>query len=146
MADPHSHTPAPAAESHSASPAHADHGAHDHGSYLHHVRPYLIVGAALFIFTAVTVGLSYVRFEEHRTFRWVFSNFGVQGYAINIAIGLAVATFKVCLVGAWFMHLKNEKSVIWRPLIFTFIFCAGLFTLFLLAYYDPIRSTSHPLH
>jgi hypothetical protein len=52
----------------------------------------------------------------------------------------------VCLVGAWFMHLKSEKSTIWKPLLFTFFFCAGLFALCLLAYTDPIHSTSHPLH
>ncbi len=142
MADPHSQTTALAADPTHATGAEAP----SHGSYLHHVRPYLIVGAALFIFTAVTVGLSYVKFEDHRTFRGLFAQVGVHGYAINIAIGLAVATFKVCLVGAWFMHLKNEKATIWRPLILTFIFCAGLFALCLLAYMDPIHSTSHPLH
>ena len=138
MADPHSHPPAPGAEPTIAAPVpgdHSAHGAHGHGSYLHHVRPYLIVGAALFIFTAITVGLSYVDFDHM-----------LNSHGMNMKIGLTVATFKVCLVGAWFMHLKSEKGVIWRPLIFTFIFCAGLFALFLLAYMDPIHSTSHPLH
>ena len=85
MADSQSHAPSTAAAS--AEPAHG----HGHGNYLHHVRPYL-------------------------------------------------------LVGAWFMHLKSEKGNIWRPLIFTFIFVTGLFLLFLLAYIDPIHSTSFTEH
>jgi caa(3)-type oxidase subunit IV len=129
MADPHSHAPSTAAPS--AEPAHG----HGHGNYLHHVRPYLLVGAALFVFTVVTVGLSYVDFDH------IFGSHGM-----NMKIGLTVATFKVCLVGAWFMHLKSEKGNIWRPLIFTFIFVTGLFLLFLLAYIDPIHSTSFTEH
>jgi caa(3)-type oxidase subunit IV len=106
----------------------------------------LFVGAALFIFTVVTVGLSYVRFEDARIFRWAFQKIGIHGHGINITIGLIVATFKVALVGAWFMHLKSEKGTIWRPLLFTFFFCLGLFLLSLLAHSDPIPTTSHPLH
>ena len=131
------HTPAPAATTDAAHAAPA-HGGHTHGhggSYLHHVRPYLFVGAALFIFTAVTVGLSYVDFDH------IFGSHGM-----NMKIGLTVAAFKVGLVGAWFMHLKSEKSTIWTPLIFTFMFCFGLFMLFLLAYLDPIHSTSFTQH
>ena len=127
MSDPHASPPVTA-----PAPAESDHA---HGNYLHHVRPYLLVGAALFVFTAITVGLSYVDFDHF---------FGSHG--MNIKIGLSVATFKVCLVGAYFMHLKAEKSDIWRPLIFTFLFCTGLFLLFYLAYADPIMTTSHPLH
>ncbi len=114
-------------------PAHA--GAHAHGDYWHHVRPYILVGAALFVLTGVTVWLSYVNFDD-----WI------GGHGNNIKIGLAVATFKVCLVGAWFMHLKMEKGTIWRPLCFTFFFCLGLFLLCLLAFTDPIPFTSHVTH
>lgn len=128
MSDPHASPPAAAA------PAHAE-SDHAHGNYLHHVRPYLLVGAALFIFTAITVGLSYVDFDHF-----------LGSHGMNIKIGLSVATFKVCLVGAYFMHLKAEKGNIWRPLIFTFLFCTGLFLLFYFAWIDPIMTTSHPEH
>ena len=132
------HTPAPAAATTDAAhtaPAHGEH-AHGHGgSYLQHVRPYLFVGAALFIFTAITVGLSYVDFDHL-----------LGSHGMNMKIGLSVAAFKVGLVGAWFMHLKSEKSTIWTPLIFTFLFVTGLFLLFLLAYLDPIHSTSFTQH
>jgi caa(3)-type oxidase subunit IV len=94
-----------------------------------------MVGAALFVFTLITVALSYVDFDHI-----------IGGHGNNMKIGLAVATFKVCLVGAWFMHLKSEKLTIWRPLILTFIFCLGLFLLCLLAYTDMIQSTSHTHH
>ena len=136
MADQHTHTHATTAEHAPAADAHS-HGAagHGHGSYLHHIRPYLIVGAALFIFTVVTVGLSYVDFDHI-----------LGSHGMNMKIGLSVAAFKVCLVGAWFMHLKGEKRTIWIPLGFTFVFALGLFLLFWLGYADPIHSTSHTHH
>jgi caa(3)-type oxidase subunit IV len=133
-----------------AEPAHAHAEAHDHeghhGSMLSHVKPYLMVGAALFIFTVVTVALSYFDFADYGIFRWLFGKIGVHGMGINIVIGLSLATFKVCLVGAWFMHLKQEGGTIWRPLGLTFFFCFCLFMLFMLAHSDPIPTTSHPLH
>ena len=135
MADHHSPAPATATDSTHASPDTGHGPEHGHGSYLHHVRPYLLVGAALFVFTAITVGLSYVDFDHL-----------LGGNGNNMKIGLGVATFKVCLVGAWFMHLKQEKGTIWRPLLFTFFFVLGLFLLCLLHYVDPIQTTSHPLH
>jgi len=138
MADQHTHAPASTGE-HAPVPDAYAHGStgheHAHGNYWHHVRPYLIVGAALFIFTVITVGLSYVDFDHM-----------LGSHGMNLKIGLGVATFKVCLVGAWFMHLKAEKGTIWRPLGFTFFFCLGLFVLCLLAYSDPIHSTSHVQH
>lgn len=135
MADQHADSPTGTAEHTPAADAHShDSGTHGHG-YLHHVRPYLLVGAALFVFTLITVGLSYVDFDHI-----------LGSHGMNMKIGMGVATFKVCLVGAWFMHLKSERRSIWLPLGFTFVFCLGLFILCLLAYSDPIHSTSHPLH
>ena len=126
--------------------AHDEHGHAHHGDYLHHVKPYLIVGGLLFLFTIITVGLSYLDFEHVGIFKTMFGWIGVEGHGINIFIGLVVAAFKVGLVGAWFMHLKQEKAPIWRPLIFTFIFVLGLFLLFLLHWIDPIPTTSHWHH
>ena len=126
--------------------AHDDHGHAHHGNYLHHVKPYLIVGGLLFLFTIITVALSYFDFEHVGIFQAMFGWIGVKGHGINIFIGLVVAAFKVGLVGAWFMHLKQEKAPIWRPLIFTFIFVLGLFLLFLLHWIDPIPTTSHWHH
>ena len=100
--------------------AHDEHTAHNVSK---HIRAYLMVGATLLTFTAITVFLSYI-------------NFGTQ--KANVAVALVVATFKAGLVAAIFMHLSSEKRVIYRILIFTFFFVFGLFWLTYLAWYDPI--------
>ena len=58
----------------------------------------------------------------------------------NVGIAMLVATFKAGLVAAIFMHLSNEKQLIYRILIFTAFFVLGLFFLTYLAWYDPDRS------
>ncbi|MEY2498707.1 MAG: cytochrome c oxidase subunit [Verrucomicrobiota bacterium] len=100
--------------------AHDEHTAHDVAK---HIRGYLMVGATLLTFTAITVFLSYI-------------NFGTQ--KANVAVAMLVATFKAGLVAAIFMHLSSEKRMIYRILIFTFFFVFGLFWLIYLAWYDPI--------
>ena len=99
----------------------------EHEEYAHnvqkHVKAYLMVGATLLAFTAITVALSYV-------------NFGTQ--KANIAVALLVATFKAGLVAAIFMHLAAEKRLIYRVLMFTGFFVLGLFWLTFLAWYDPV--------
>ena len=99
----------------------------EHEEYAHnvqkHVKGYLLVGAALIVCTALTVGLSYV-------------NFGSQ--KANVAVALLLATFKVSLVGAIFMHLAAEKKLIYRVLLFTGFFVFALFWLTYLAWYDPV--------
>lgn len=97
-----------------------EHAAHDVSK---HIRMYLMVGLTLIVFTAITVGLSYV-------------NFGTQ--KANVAVAMVVATFKAGLVAAIFMHLSAEKRMIYRILIFTAFFVLGLFFLTYLAWYDPI--------
>ena len=137
----HSHT--------STTDATATHGGHDdhaHGSFISHVRIYLLIGAILFAATGVTVGLSYIDFAEYSVFRKIFAMIGVHGMGINIIVGLTLATAKVCLVGAWFMHLKSETKTIWRPLLFTFFFCGALFALFMLAHSDPIPTSGFTKH
>jgi cytochrome c oxidase subunit 4 len=106
-----------AADGHAAPDEHA---AHDVAK---HVRKYLLVGLTLLVFTIITVILSYV-------------NFGTQ--KANVAVAMLVATFKASLVAAIFMHLSNEKRMIYRILIFTSFFVLGLFFLTYLAWYDPI--------
>ena len=100
--------------------AHDDHVAHNVSK---HIRAYLMVGATLITFTAITVFLSYV-------------NFGTM--KANVAVAMLVATFKAGLVAAIFMHLSNEKRMIYRILMFTAFFVLGLFFLTYLAWYDPV--------
>lgn len=68
----------------------------------------------LIVFTGVTVGLSFVP----------------MGGSWNIVIGLVIATFKACLVAAYFMHLKYEDRLIFAcliiPLILLFVLMGGL--------------------
>jgi cytochrome c oxidase subunit IV len=135
MSDPHLTSPAPA-DSHAAThdPQDPQAAAHAH-EIEHHIRMYWKVGFILLAFTLITVGLSYVDFDK-----WL------GGHGWNMKIGLVVATFKVSLVMAIFMHLKEERSTIWRVLYFTFFFVAGLFLLTLFAWIDPIFGTSHWHH
>jgi len=97
----------------------------EHEEYAHnvqkHVRGYLLVGALLLSFTAITVALSYVNFGSPKA---------------NIAVAMLVATLKAGLVAAIFMHLAAEKRLIYRILIFTGFFVLGLFWLIFLAWYD----------
>jgi caa(3)-type oxidase subunit IV len=97
----------------------------EHEEYAHnvqkHVRGYLMVGALLLSFTAITVALSYVNFGTPKA---------------NIAVAMLVATLKAGLVGAIFMHLAAEKRLIYRVLVFTGFFVLGLFWLIFLAWYD----------
>ena len=122
MSDSHDHAPAAPHET----AAHSDHG-HAHEM---HLKLYLGIGATLIVFTAITVWLSYIDFDKL-----------IGGHGWNIIVALIVATFKVGLVAAIFMHLKGEKKTIWRFLYFTLFFVAGLFFLTWLHYIDPIFGT-----
>jgi caa(3)-type oxidase subunit IV len=133
MSDSPTPSPAPADSHAVANDPHAvPHDTHD---IEHHIKMYWKVGGILLAFTLITVGLSYVDFDKF-----------LKGHGWNMKIGLVVATFKVSLVMAIFMHLKEERSTIWRVLYFTFFFVAGLFLLTLFAWVDPIFGTSHWHH
>jgi cytochrome c oxidase subunit 4 len=110
---------------HPTEPTHThEHGVSDHDAH-HvntHVKGYLIVGAGLGFCTVLTVWLSYFNLGS-----W------------NIVAAMALATFKVGLVAAVFMHLKSERWTIYRILLITVLFAIGLFALTGLAFHDPIR-------
>ena len=99
----------------------------EHEEYAHnvgkHVKAYLIVGAILLAATILTVALSYIDFGSPKA---------------NMAVAMLLATIKVSLVGAVFMHLAAEKKLIYRVLIFTGFFVFALFWLTYLAWYDPV--------
>jgi cytochrome c oxidase subunit 4 len=127
-------------DSHPTTATEAHAGSHDHGhDHAHdvskHVKGYLLVGGTLIFFTLVTVWLSYVDFDK-----WL------GGHNWNIIVAMIVATFKAGLVAAIFMHLKQERITIWKFLLFTFFFCAGLFLLTLFGWADPIFGTGHIHH
>ena len=105
----------------------SDHSRESHQHLASHLMRYKVVFGSLLLLTMVTVGVSYVDFGS--TF-W------------NFVVALAIATLKACLVAAVFMHLWGEKILIWRFLVFTTIFVAGLFLLTLLGHSDPIPQSS----
>ena len=108
-----------------------DHGHGDHEHFYMHLGLYLGVGGFLLVATAVTVWLSYFDFGSRKA---------------NIIVAMVLATIKVGFVAAIFMHLKGEKWMIWKFLLFTMFFVAGLFLLTLLHYIDPIFGTGHATH
>ena len=127
-------------ESHPPSTEHkpTEHGHghdHSHDDVAKHVKGYLMVGFILILATGLTVWLSYWDFDK-----W----FG--GHNWNFIVAMIVATCKAGLVAAIFMHLKEEKMTIWKFLLFTVFFCAGLFFLTLLHWVDPIFGTTRSHH
>ncbi|HWB03579.1 MAG TPA: cytochrome C oxidase subunit IV family protein [Verrucomicrobiales bacterium] len=108
--------------------SHSSHDDHDHPIDLaKSIRTYLKVGITLIAFTFITVFVAY--------------KVDLGDKHLNIALGLIIAAFKVSLVGLIFMHLKHERGLIYKTLLFAFIFFAGMMFLFCLAYMDPIANS-----
>ena|SRR5678815_1250970 len=110
------HSSAPASPAHSAAPAHGHgHGSHGHGHGAHdvakEVRKYLLVFGALLVGTILTVWASYI-------------NFGTA--SANIIVALVIATIKATLVAGFFMHLIDERKLIYGVLGATVFFFVGL--------------------
>lgn len=91
---------------------------------------YMFIGALLFAFTVITVLVA--------TVEWL--DFGGHGFdGVDATIGLCIAAFKASLVMLIFMHLNNEKGMIYffygLALVMAF-FCMALIGW---AKYDPIQ-------
>jgi cytochrome c oxidase subunit 4 len=71
-----------------------------------HIRIYIGVFIALAILTVVTVAVSYLHLPM----------------AAAIGVALLIASFKATLVAGFFMHLFQEKPIIFWILILTFFF------------------------
>ena len=106
------HSSAPATTHGTAAAAHG-HGGHGHGAHdvSKEVRKYLLVFGALLIGTLLTVWASYI-------------NFGTPG--ANIIVALVIATVKATLVAGFFMHLVDERKLIYGVLGATVFFFVGL--------------------
>ena len=72
-------------------------------------RVYILVWAALLVLTVVTWAVSYVRL-------------GV----FNTVVALAIASVKASLVALFFMHLKEERELVWAFALFPLGFLALL--------------------
>src|SRR5687768_5395539 len=111
MADHSAHSAA------APSPGHS-HAAHGHGTHGHgghdvrkEVRKYMFVFGALIVGTIVTVLASYVDFG---------------GHGMNIAVALVIALVKGALVACFFMHLIDERKLVYGILGATVFFFVGL--------------------
>ena len=72
----------------------------------HHVRVYMKVFATLVVLTIVTVGVSYLHLST----------------VPALALGLAIATVKGSLVACYFMHLIDERKLIYWVMALAVVF------------------------
>lgn len=70
------------------------------------IKRYLRIGAILIVLTGVTVMVSRFSF----------------GIGLGVGVALLIATAKGSLVGAYFMHLVDEKPIIYWVLLLAFVF------------------------
>ena len=73
-----------------------------------HMSGYIKIGAALLVLTLVTVGVA-----QYIDFNSVF---------MTVFVGLLIATIKGSLVACYFMHLIDEKKMIYWILAITVFF------------------------
>jgi len=70
------------------------------------LRKYFMIGAALLVFTVITVAVNLVH---------------VSSIALAVTVALIIAIMKGSMVAAVFMHLSNEKKWIYGALLLTVI-------------------------
>jgi cytochrome c oxidase subunit 4 len=102
--------------------AHAAHDAHD---IRNHVKVYYKVFGALMVLTCITVAVSYLHLS----------------IPLAVTVALTVAIIKGSLVALFFMHLSNERKIIYWVLALTAVFFVYLKFLQLLNNSDKITGT-----
>ena len=99
---------------------------------LKHKKLYRAIGIWLCVFSCVALALGL----------FPLLDFGPPGATWeDITLGLLVSVVKASLVALIFMHLSNERGLIYKTLLFTFLFFVGLMSLTLFALADPIRES-----
>lgn len=91
-----------------------------------HVRSYIAVLVALLALTVLTVAVYYVHLPP----------------ALAIGVGLLIACVKGSLVACIFMHLIDERKVIYLVLIFTVVFFIVLLLLPLAGLTDQVQKVT----
>ena len=86
------------------------------------IRGYMMVGAALLVFTAITVAVNQVHLA----------------IPLAITVALIIATMKGSMVAGVFMHLSHEKQAIYGALILTVLFFIVLMFVPILTMLDHI--------
>lgn len=106
--------------------------ADSHDDVKGHARTYILVFAALLVLTLITVAVSYVHLAV----------------PLAITVALIIAIVKGSLVASVFMHLSNEKKLIYSSLLLTVVFFIFLMALPILTntnrveYPDSARSAT----
>jgi caa(3)-type oxidase subunit IV len=91
------------------------------------IRTYWLVGAALFVFTAITVAVNQVHLAV----------------PLAITVALIIATTKGSMVASIFMHLSHERKWIYGALILTVIGFILVMTLPMFTMMDHIGTPIH---
>jgi caa(3)-type oxidase subunit IV len=92
------------------------------------VRKYVMIGAALLVFTAITVAANQLHFA----------------IPIAIAVALLIAVTKGSMVASVFMHLSDERKWIYGCLLLTVVFFIVLLSVPLFTTMDTIGTPLHP--
>ena len=91
------------------------------------IRTYLMIGAALFVFTVITVAANRVHLAVPAA----------------ITVALIIACMKGSMVAAVFMHLNHERKWIYGALILTVVFFIVLMTIPMFTEMDAIGTPVH---
>ena len=91
------------------------------------VRTYWMIGAALFVFTVITVAVNQIHLAV----------------PLAITVALIIATMKGSMVAAVFMHLNHERKWIYGALILTVI---GFIVLMTVPMFTTMDSIGTPIH
>lgn len=75
-----------------------------------HIRTYMMVGAALLVFTGITVAAASIS----------------GGVATHVTVALIIASIKGAMVAAIFMHLNHEQPWIYGSLVLTGVLFVAL--------------------
>jgi cytochrome c oxidase subunit 4 len=88
-----------------------------------HTKLYFVVFGALMVGTIITVGVSYLHLA----------------IPMAILVALVIATIKGSLVALYFMHLSDEKKLIYYVLTLTVVFFIFLMFVPLMTNLDRVR-------
>jgi caa(3)-type oxidase subunit IV len=92
------------------------------------IRKYIMIGAALLVFTVITVAANQVHLAV----------------PLAVTVALIIAIMKGSMVAAVFMHLSDEKKWIYGALLLTVAFFIVLMTLPIFTVMDTIGTPIHP--
>jgi caa(3)-type oxidase subunit IV len=91
------------------------------------IRKYIMIGAALLVFTVITVAANQVHLAV----------------PLAVTVALIIAIMKGSMVAAVFMHLSDEKKWIYGALLLTVAFFIVLMTLPIFTVMDTIGTPVH---